>query len=67
MADRQLTLLMRGAEVAQELRISRALAYKWMAEGKLPVVRVAGSRSIRVPRAALMRWIEQQTQQADNS
>jgi excisionase family DNA binding protein len=55
-------LLLRGKEVADALGISRALAYQWMASGVLPIVRLQGSRSIRVPREALLRWIEQNTQ-----
>jgi len=52
-------LLLRGSEVADALGISRALAYRWMASGVLPTVRV--SRSIRVPREELMRWISART------
>lgn len=52
-------LLLRGSEVADQLGISRALAYRWMASGILPTVRV--SRSIRVPREELMRWITART------
>ena len=52
-------LLLRGVEVAEALGISRALAYRWMASGILPTVRV--SRSIRVPRAELLRWIAANT------
>jgi excisionase family DNA binding protein len=55
-------LLLRGDEVAEILRCSRALAYRWMAAGVLPTVRVHGSRSIRVPRAALVKWVEENTQ-----
>lgn len=55
------TLLLRGGEVAQELGISRALAFRWMQEGILPVVRVPGARTVRVPRAALLKWIEART------
>jgi excisionase family DNA binding protein len=54
-------LLLRGEEVAAALNISRALAYRWMAAGILPVVRVPGGRSIRVPQQALLRWIETNT------
>ena len=57
----RLTLLLRGVEVAEALGISRALAYRWMASGVLPTVRVPGSRSIRVPREALVKWVENQT------
>jgi excisionase family DNA binding protein len=56
--ENQGKLLLRGQEVAEALNISRALAYRWMAAGILPVVRVPGGRSIRVPQQALLRWIE---------
>jgi excisionase family DNA binding protein len=62
--EREKPLLLTGNEVAAELGISRALAYRWMAKGVLPVVRVPGGRTVRVPRAALEAWIEQQTQPA---
>jgi excisionase family DNA binding protein len=55
-------LLLRGGEVAELLGISRALAYQWMAQRVIPVVSIPGSRSIRVPREALMGWIEAQTE-----
>jgi excisionase family DNA binding protein len=55
------TLLLRGHEVAQALNISRAQAYRWMQTGILPTVRVAGGRSVRVPREALTRWINENT------
>jgi len=57
-----LPLLLRGREVAEELGISRALAYRWMSSNILPVVRVPNSTSVRVPRAALLNWIESKTQ-----
>jgi excisionase family DNA binding protein len=50
------TLLTVG-ETAQLLKCSKALAYRMVADGTLPVVRIT-SRSVRVPRARLMRWIE---------
>ena len=59
--EKQEKLLLRGQEVAEALNISRALAYRWMAAGILPVVRVPGGRSIRVPHQALLRWIETNT------
>lgn len=62
-AERTKPLLLRGGEVAEALGISRALAYRWMATNILPVVRVSGSRSIRVPREALLKWIDGNTQQ----
>jgi excisionase family DNA binding protein len=56
------SLLLRGGEIAKELGVSRALAYRWMATGVLPVVRIPGSKTVRVPRQALMEWIERRTQ-----
>jgi excisionase family DNA binding protein len=44
---------------AQLLMVGRATAYAWARDGRLPVVRVNGL--IRVPRAALMQWIEAQS------
>jgi excisionase family DNA binding protein len=58
------TLFLTGAEVARELKISRALAYRWMARGVLPTVRIPGGRTVRVPREALLAWVHAQTQQA---
>jgi excisionase family DNA binding protein len=56
------SLLLRGAEVAAELGISRALAYRWMKCGILPTLRQG--KAVRVPRAALLAWIQQHTQEA---
>ncbi len=58
-------LLLKGGEVAQALGVSRALAYRWMQNGILPVVRVSGARTIRVPAAALLKWIDKNTQQPE--
>ena len=54
-------LLLRGGEVARILGISRALAFRWMQTGVLPTIRVPGARTVRVPRGALLKWIEQGT------
>jgi len=43
---------------AQLLMVGRATAYSWARNGLIPIVRVNGL--IRVPRAALLRWIEAQ-------
>jgi excisionase family DNA binding protein len=59
------TQLLKGHEVAKVLNVSRATAYIWMARGILPVFRVPGSRSIRVPRLALDKFIEARTQQPE--
>jgi excisionase family DNA binding protein len=58
--SKALPLLLRGREVAETLGISRALAYRWMQAGILPTVRVG--RSVRVPQAGLLDWIERHTQ-----
>ena len=56
-------ILLRGVGVAEILGISRALAYKWMKEGVLPIVTVRPGPTVRVPREALLAWVEAQTQQ----
>jgi len=57
-------LLLKVPEVAIALGISRAKAYELanipMEYGGLPVVRIG--KSVRVPRAALQQWIDQQWQ-----
>jgi len=40
---------------------SRALAYRLMQRGLLPVVRIPGGRTVRVPREALEDWIRKNT------
>jgi excisionase family DNA binding protein len=57
-------LLLRGIEVAATLGISRALAYRWMQDGTLPVLRAPSGRVVRVPRAALEQWIAENTRKA---
>jgi excisionase family DNA binding protein len=59
--EANLPLLLKGTEVAELLGVSRALAYRWMADNTLPVVRVPGSRSTRVPRSELLDWLEANT------
>ena len=57
-------LLLRGREVAELLGCSRALAYRLMQQRTIPTVRLPGGRSIRVPRAALLEWIDKRTESA---
>lgn len=52
-------LLMRVGEVARALGLGRSKTYELIARNQLPVVRVG--RSVRVPRAALERWVQQHT------
>lgn len=51
--------LLRAAEVQIRLGLSRAKVYRLMQKNVLPTVRIGGS--IRVPRRALARWIEDNT------
>lgn len=50
-------LLLRVAEAAEIAGISRSLAYRLVQDGTWPSVRVGSS--IRVPVAALKKWIEE--------
>lgn len=54
------SVLIRPAEVAELLSCSTSKAYQLIAERRIPSVRIAGS--VRVPRAALMAWIERHTE-----
>jgi len=49
------SLLLRGGEVAKVLGVSRAMAYRLMQRGELPVVRIGSC--VRVPAEALKAWI----------
>ncbi len=51
--------LLRGEEVAEQLQISIALAYRLMQKGKIRSVRIG--RLVRVRQHDLDRFIEQQT------
>jgi excisionase family DNA binding protein len=53
--------LLREREVSDLLGYSRAQTYRLMQRGVLPVVRLAGGKSVRVPYNALMEWIKQNT------
>ena len=52
-------LLYTVAEMAQRLAIGRTRAYELVSSGTVPVVRVG--RSIRVPAAALARWVDERS------
>jgi len=55
-------LLMRAAEVARTLGLSRSKIYQMMRDGALPVVRVG--RAVRVLKAALRDWVAHHTTEA---
>jgi excisionase family DNA binding protein len=53
-------ILLRGAEVAELLGISRAKAYRLMQRREIPVVTLG--KSVRVPRESLLDFIRAATQ-----
>ena len=55
----QRPILLTVPEVAEELRIARSYAYRLVHENSIPSVRIG--RSVRVPRAALERWVDERT------
>ncbi len=52
-------LLLTVPQVAQILQIARGRAYELVADGQIPSIRLG--RSVRVPRTALVGWIERAT------
>ena len=58
-------LLLTAQEVADVLKISRALAYQWMRNGTLPALRAPVGCVVRVPKTALEQWIETHTRYDD--
>ena len=51
-------LLLRPAEAAEILGVSRSKLYELIAQGKIPSVRLDDGRLIRVPLAALKALVE---------
>lgn len=51
--------LLRAVDVQAQLGMSRAKIYRLMQNKILPTVRIGGS--VRVPRKALFKWIEENT------
>ncbi len=56
-------LLLRLPEVASLLGVGRSTVYELVQRGDLPAVHVG--RAVRIPSAALRRWVEQQTAEAE--
>lgn len=57
-------VLLYVSEAAKMLALSRARVYQMVASGELPHVRFG--KAVRIPCAALLRYIERQTVNADN-
>ena len=55
-------LLLKAGDVAKLLGLGRSKVFAMLAVEELPVIRIG--RSVRVPRAALERWIAEHTQHA---
>jgi len=55
----ELPLLLRAEEAAQLLSLGRSTIFQMLATGELPAVRVG--RAVRVPRAALERWVRERS------
>ena len=53
-------VLIRIPDAARLLQVSKSAAYAMAQRGVIPTV-VLGPRAIRVPRAALQRWIDERT------
>jgi len=57
-------LLLKAGDVAKLLGLGRSKVFAMLAVGELPVIRIG--RSVRVPRAALERWVVEHTQDANS-
>jgi excisionase family DNA binding protein len=55
-------LLLHASEVARMLGLGRSKVYEMLSNGELPVVRIG--TAVRVPRQALLQWVDEQTQMA---
>jgi excisionase family DNA binding protein len=55
-------LLLKAGDVGKLLGLGRSKVFAMLAAGELPVIRIG--RSVRVPRAALERWVAEHTQDA---
>ena len=56
--------LIKGKEVAEILNISKAFAYRLMAEGQIPTIKMG--RSVRVMREDLERFIQDSCRQSQD-
>jgi len=51
--------LLTPRQTASYLNIGRTRCYRWLSENRLP--KIAMGRSIRIPLAALEKWVEENT------
>lgn len=56
----------RVTEVAEILGLGKSMVYKLVMEGRIPSIHIADSRSRRVPRAALEKWITEEAKKAQD-
>ena len=56
-------LLLKVEEAAERLSMGRSKAYELVQSGELPVIHVG--RSVRIPVAALERWVERKAAEAE--
>jgi excisionase family DNA binding protein len=54
-------LLLRPAEAAEVIGLGRSKMYELLAKGIVPSIKIG--KSVRVPVAALRKWVEQQLQE----
>ena len=57
-------LLLKAGDVGKLLGLGRSKVFAMLAAGELPVIRIG--RSVRVPRAALERWVAERTEDANS-
>lgn len=57
-------LLLKPAEVAERLGLAKSTIYMLAQRGELPAVRIGAS--VRIPLAALQRWVAEHTDGADD-
>jgi excisionase family DNA binding protein len=55
------TALLKPAEAAEQLRVSRSTIYRLIETGQLPSVHVGERRAVRIPREAIAAYIRANT------
>jgi excisionase family DNA binding protein len=52
------------SDLTELLSLGRSKIYEMLASGELPSVRLGNTRTVRVPAAALQKWIDEQSAKA---